>query len=116
MSKNPLDSLDPAWQPLVERVEQLVDDRMLLEIAAADYGQDLEVYLASLREIVVGELPVPMGWIPREVLELTVDSETAANSNIDQLKSAAKLIAECGSVEVATQALKDVGAIVEAHA
>jgi hypothetical protein len=40
---------------------------------------------------------------------------TAATSNIDQLKSAAKLIAECGGVEEATQALKDAGAIVKAH-
>lgn len=75
MSADSIDDLDPAYEPLVGIVLQHVEDPILQEIAAADRGQDFEAHLASLRGIVRGVLPIPMGWIPKEVLELTAYSD-----------------------------------------
>lgn len=52
-------------------VHEQVDDAMLREIAAADRGENSDAHLMVLREIVKGALPIPMGEIPKEVLELT---------------------------------------------
>jgi hypothetical protein len=54
---------------------QNVDDSMLREIAAADYGMDVEEHLEQLRAIKNGKVPTPMEWEPKEVLELIRWSE-----------------------------------------
>jgi hypothetical protein len=52
-------------------VSRHVDDALLHEIAAADYGYKIEENLTHLIEIRNrGLSTVPMGWRPREVLEL----------------------------------------------
>lgn len=79
MSEDAIDRLDPAFEPLLDLVLQHVDDSMLHEIAAADRGEDFEAHLAALRRIVRGELPIPMDWIPKEVLELTSYGEPAGD-------------------------------------
>jgi hypothetical protein len=48
---------------------------MLREIAAADYGMDADPHLAALRAIKAGDVPAPMNWEPKEVLELIRWSE-----------------------------------------
>ena len=86
------DTRVPDWQPLEARLRQqqhalldhfvhhraglltqvarVVHDGMLRTIAEADYGMDVEEHLAALRAIHAGEIPVPIAWAPREVLEL----------------------------------------------
>ena len=48
---------------------------MLREIAEADYGMDADAHLKALDAIKQGEMPAPMGWEPKEVLELIRWSE-----------------------------------------
>jgi hypothetical protein len=56
---------------LLDIASRQVDDGMLREIAAADYGCDVDAHLAGLRPIRdQGIVPAPMGWHPGEVLEL----------------------------------------------
>ena len=52
-----------------------VNDSMLREIAQADYGMDADAHLRALNAVKTGNLPVPMPWEPREVLELVRWSE-----------------------------------------
>lgn len=53
-----------------------IDDDMLAEIAAADYGMDADAHLAALRRIRdSGAVLVSLGWEPKEVLELIRWSE-----------------------------------------
>ena len=52
-----------------------VDDSMLREIAQADYGMDADAHLRALNAVKTDNLPVPMPWEPREVLELVRWSE-----------------------------------------
>lgn len=59
---------DPA--PLQELIRQNVDDAMLREIAAADYGEDVELHYKGVQGFYAGEIPDPFHWHPREVLEL----------------------------------------------
>jgi hypothetical protein len=69
-------SLDPAADALLALLRAQIDDGMLEEIAAADYGHRIEENLAALRQIRdTGEIPVPLPWEPREVLELIRWSE-----------------------------------------
>jgi hypothetical protein len=57
---------------LLDVTRRSIDDAMLKEIAAADYGCDLEVHLAALRPIRDrGAVPDDLGWHPGEVLSLT---------------------------------------------
>lgn len=63
--------MTPDSEPLLNLVLQHVDDSMLQAMAAADYGQDTDAHLAALRGITRGVLPIPLEWVPREVLELT---------------------------------------------
>lgn len=61
---------------LLSALRRQIDDDMLHEIAAADYGNDLEEHLAALRPIRdAGEIALPLPWEPREVLELIRWSE-----------------------------------------
>ena len=56
---------------LLDVSRRQVDDGMLAEIAAADYGMDGDVHLAELRLIHdQGVIPAPLRWHPGEVLEL----------------------------------------------
>ena len=49
----------------------MVDDSMLLQIAEADYAQDVELHLGKLRLIrETGTVTGHLGWHPKEVLEL----------------------------------------------
>lgn len=67
---------DPDQSLLLTLVSGQVDDDMLEEIAAADYGEDKDGHLRELRHIRdVGIKPGVMLWEPREVLELIRWSE-----------------------------------------
>ena len=66
----------PAPDALLELLRRQVDDGMLREIARADYGMDEDAHLAALLPVRDrGELPAPMRWEPKEVLELVRWSE-----------------------------------------
>jgi hypothetical protein len=68
--------LEPSPDALLGVLRQRVDDAMLREIAAADYGRDIDRHLRELRAIRDrGAVPAPMDWWPQEVLELTRWSE-----------------------------------------
>jgi hypothetical protein len=71
MSINPLQSLEPTDNLLLALIFDRVDDSMLLEIAKADYGDDVDIHLAALHQIRVKNIPRPMQWHPGEVLCLT---------------------------------------------
>ena len=48
-----------------------LDDSMIEEIAQADHGYDVEEHQPALEKIKLeGYAPYPMGWVPRECLEL----------------------------------------------
>jgi hypothetical protein len=67
---------DPAADALLALLRDQVDDTILQEISLADYGQDADAHLAALRAIhETGEIPVPLPWEPKEVLELIRWSE-----------------------------------------
>jgi hypothetical protein len=66
-----LAAFTPDPGPLIKIINQHVDDDMLCEIAAADYGSDFEQHLVLLRIYRDGgTLPVPLLWHAGEVLEL----------------------------------------------
>ncbi|WP_245433049.1 hypothetical protein [Rhizobium sp. L43] len=70
----PISPSDPT--SLLKTVAGLLDEGDLRIIAGADYGNDTEEHLARLIDIVrLYELPSPLQWHPREVLELTRWSE-----------------------------------------
>jgi hypothetical protein len=71
MLTNPLQRLEPADNRLLALIFEHVDDSMLLEIAQADYGEDVEIHLAALDQIRANNIPFPIQWHPGEVLELT---------------------------------------------
>ena len=59
MSINPLQSLEPTDNLLLALIFERVDDSMLLEIAKADYGDDVDIHLAALHQIRVKNIPRP---------------------------------------------------------
>lgn len=66
----------PDPQALLRALSRHIDDAMIAEIAAADYGRDIEEHLIPLRAIRDhGEIPSPLQWEPKEVLELIRWSE-----------------------------------------
>lgn len=65
-----LQSFDPDPDELLDRLLPLIDDEMLLEIARADYGQDVEGHLAPLKEFRDDRVLPLLDWQPAEVLEL----------------------------------------------
>jgi hypothetical protein len=75
MPTNPLEHLQPDDIQPLWFVFQNIDDSMLLEIANADRGDDLEAHLAALHAIRAGKVLTPMQWAPSEVLALTRWSE-----------------------------------------
>jgi hypothetical protein len=65
------DIFQPEANELLQRISHHVDDAMLTEIAASDYGNKLEENLVQLRLIRdKRSFAIPMRWEPREVLEL----------------------------------------------
>jgi hypothetical protein len=75
MSIDPFSHLEPSDELLLCLVFQYVDDSMLREIAAADYGMDFDAHLEALIAIKKGDVLAPMKWEPKEVLELIRWSE-----------------------------------------
>ncbi|WP_218933295.1 hypothetical protein [Rubripirellula lacrimiformis] len=75
MSFDYLDPFDPSSDSLLHLAFRHVDDSMLREIAAADYGEDAGKHLSQLLAIKNGTIPAPMQWEPKEVLELIRWSE-----------------------------------------
>ena len=81
MMRSPLgtvsfDIFRPQPDNLLRCVSRKIDDAMLREIAAADYGYDVEKHLQHLQQIRNdGSFATPMQWEPREVLELIRWSE-----------------------------------------
>jgi hypothetical protein len=66
-----LDRLFPDDRALLDAVRFRVDDAMLLDIAKADWGQEIDENLTGLQQIRdAGEVPAPMEWEPQEVLGL----------------------------------------------
>jgi hypothetical protein len=66
-----LDRLEPDAEGLLRDISAHIDDEMLEEIAATDYGQDIEKHFAALKQIRdTGLFPEKMYWFPGEVLEL----------------------------------------------
>jgi hypothetical protein len=72
-SKHPaLAAFTPDSEGLLRRISELVDDRMLEEIAQCDDGREAAEHLVELRKIRdTGEVPVPVQFCPLEVLALT---------------------------------------------
>ncbi len=75
MSIDPLNRFEPTPDDLLRLVFQRVNESMLREIAAADYGQDVDEHLEQLLAIKSGKILAPMRWEPKEVLELIRWSE-----------------------------------------
>jgi len=73
-----LQRLNPDANCLMVALSKQVDDAMLIEIAGADYGDDVELHLEQLRKIRDEQIILaPMLWHPREVLDLTRWDEPA---------------------------------------
>jgi hypothetical protein len=71
MSNHPLDYLESSDRPLLDLIFDRVDDSMLAEIAAYDYGHDVAIHLEALHQIRANNIPIPLQWHPGEVLCLT---------------------------------------------
>ena len=75
--------LDPSPDALLDLLRGRVDDAMLQEIAAADYGMEADTHLRELRRIRdTGRVPVRFDWCPKEVLDLTRWSEPGELSGV----------------------------------
>jgi len=71
-----LRTFTPDADGLLRRISSSIDDDMLAEIAAADYGRNIPEQLAALKLIRCGgAMPAPLPWEPKEVLELIRWSE-----------------------------------------
>ena len=76
-----------------------IDDSLLTEIAAADGGFDEEANFQALKQIQDGhKLPVPLPWIPKEVLQLMCWSEPALSLSIRQQREGHLIRAFCCAV------------------
>jgi hypothetical protein len=66
-----LADLQPAEMALRDWVAPLLDASMIDELAAADYGTDVEEHRPGIRSLLTtDELPERLAWHPSEVLEL----------------------------------------------
>lgn len=65
-----LGPLNPDPRGLLALLGHRVSEEMLRDIAGADYGIERDKHYRELRRIASGEAPAPMGWCPKEVLEL----------------------------------------------
>lgn len=75
MASEILDRFNPTDEDLLKQVFCHVDASMLREIAEADYGMDVDEHLNALGKIKIDNIPAPMKWEPKEVLELIRWSE-----------------------------------------
>lgn len=76
MDPSPLRLFAPCPQSLLDLAMTHVDSSMLLDIAKADYGMDVNKHYKALTDIYRGGITPRHGhWHPREVLELTRWSE-----------------------------------------
>jgi hypothetical protein len=67
-----LQKLNPDADSLVAALSKHVDDDMLMSIAIADYGMNVEGHFEALRQIRDEQTVfAPMKWEPKEVLSLT---------------------------------------------
>ena len=67
---------EPSRDGLLRQLATSMDAALVDFIAAADYGDDFQENQAALWPIIRRiEVPCPLQWIPREVLELTRWSE-----------------------------------------
>jgi len=72
MPHGALDTLAPDPDSLLRRLAAGIDDAMIADMAALDYGRDIAANKDALRDIRdSGCIPAPLPWVPREVLELT---------------------------------------------
>jgi len=72
MPHGALATLAPDPDSLLCRLAAGIDDAMIADMAAQDYGRDIAANKEALRDIRDGgEIAAPLPWIPREVLELT---------------------------------------------
>ena len=78
MDPNLFAPFKPDGDALLRRIAPHINDAMLEDIAAADYGLDVPEHLAELRKVRDGIIARPLRWQPREVLELTRWSEPDA--------------------------------------
>ncbi|MGI4790096.1 MAG: hypothetical protein ACRYFS_14740 [Janthinobacterium lividum] len=68
--------LHPSETLLLDWLKPRIDDSLLAEIAAADYGSEKKQHLKALKPIRdQQQIPIPLRWVPREVLELMRWSE-----------------------------------------
>ncbi|MGE0022785.1 MAG: hypothetical protein AB7S70_04035 [Hyphomicrobium sp.] len=66
-----LDAFSPNAYGLVRRISPRISDRLLDNIAGADYGHDADAHYAAIRRIRDGgPIDAPLLWVPKEVLEL----------------------------------------------
>jgi hypothetical protein len=73
---NLLLSFGPSETALLDWLRPHIDDSFLDEIAAADYGFEWEEHFQALKSIYEQQpIPVPLQWVPREVLNLMRWSE-----------------------------------------
>jgi hypothetical protein len=70
MTESWLNSFKPDADELLDRLLPMIDDSMLCEVAAADYGNDIDLHLAPLQRFRNERLLLNLEWHPREVLEL----------------------------------------------
>jgi hypothetical protein len=65
-------------RPLLDLLGRKMTPGDVAAIAAADYGQECDDHAEAIAVIArTGRIPVPMDWVPREVLTLTSYSEPA---------------------------------------
>ena len=66
----------PSRSALFDRLRNLIDSSIIEEISRADYDTDSELHFSALNTIWrTGEIPAPLPWEPKEVLELIRWSE-----------------------------------------
>jgi len=76
MIVEPRSHLEPDAEGLLREISRHINDEMLEEIAAADYGLEKERHLLVLRQVrETGTFPPDMHWFPMEVMELIRWSE-----------------------------------------
>jgi len=66
-----LDAFAPNAYGLVRRISRRISDRLLDNIAVADYGHDADAHYAAIRKVRDGgPIDAPLLWVPKEALEL----------------------------------------------
>jgi len=100
------------WQPerarLLDWLRPQLTMKQMSNIAAADYGHNLQVHLAALLEIQkTGLIPQPLMWFPREVLELRRWSEGPDTDHLQRAFACTVLCLDASSIESSAAPLVD---------